>query len=107
MDFEWLGDPIPVDMADKQITTKPKTFYKYSSCYLYILLSFKTWPIIQSDSRTCKYLGTEYNVGDHVLIANSEADDPESIRHCYVASLVYMYEMSKLFIFIMLFQWSY
>lgn len=60
--------------------------------------------MIQSDSRTCKYLGTEYNVGDHVLIANSEADDPESIRHCYVASLVYMYEMSKLFIFIMLFQ---
>lgn len=41
------------------------------------------------------------------MIANSEADDPESIRHCYVASLVYMYEMSKLFIFIAVLHLSY
>ena len=47
--------------------------------------------------RGCVYSGTEYNIGDHVLIANSEADDPESIRHCYVASLVFMYEMSKFY----------
>ena len=30
MDFEWIGDPIHVDVADKQLTIKPKTFYKYS-----------------------------------------------------------------------------
>lgn len=72
MDFEWIGDPISVNEAARQLTSKTRTFYK-----------------------TCKYLGTEYNIGDHVLIANSEADDPESFRHCYVASLVYMYEMKS------------
>ena len=48
--------------------------------------------------RKCQYQGTEYNVGDHVLISNSEADDPESVKHCYVASIVYMYEMSESFL---------
>lgn len=45
--------------------------------------------------RKCKYNATEYTIGDHVMIANSEADDPESISHCYIASLIYMYEMSE------------
>lgn len=34
-------------------------------------------------------------MGNFVMISNSEADDPESAEHCYVAQLVYMYEMSK------------
>ena len=29
------------------------------------------------------------------MISNAEADDPESVKHCYVATLVHMYEMSK------------
>lgn len=27
MEFEWIGDPISVDIEDRQLTTKPKTFY--------------------------------------------------------------------------------
>lgn len=34
-------------------------------------------------------------MGDHVLVANAEAGDPESMAHCYVATIIYMYEMSK------------
>ena len=27
--FKWKGQPISVDIEDKQLTTKPKTFYEY------------------------------------------------------------------------------
>lgn len=29
------------------------------------------------------------------MISNSEVSDPECVEHCYVAMLVYLYEMSK------------
>ena len=44
--------------------------------------------------RQCKYQGVVYTVGDDVMISNSEADDPESVMDCYVASIIHMYEMS-------------
>ena len=34
------------------------------------------------------------------MIANSEAVDPESLQHCYVGTLVYMYEMSMLHLYL-------
>ena len=33
MDFEWIGDPIPVDLEERQLTLKPKTFYKYDTVF--------------------------------------------------------------------------
>lgn len=30
MDFEWVGDPISVEDSVRQLTPKPKTFYKYN-----------------------------------------------------------------------------
>lgn len=30
LDFQWLGEPISVDVPDKQLTTKPKTYYRYT-----------------------------------------------------------------------------
>ena len=29
LDFKWVGEPISVDVVDKQLTSKPRTFYKY------------------------------------------------------------------------------
>jgi len=72
LDFKWVGEPISVDVVDKQLTSKPRTFYK-----------------------KCQYEGKEYSMGDHVMISNSEASDPESVEHCYVATLVFMYEMKS------------
>lgn len=29
LDFEWIGEPITVDVEDKQLTAKPKIYYQY------------------------------------------------------------------------------
>lgn len=34
MYFDWIGDPIVVDIEDKQLTTKPKTYYKLETSEL-------------------------------------------------------------------------
>ena len=38
LDFDWIGESISVDFVDKQLTAKPKTFYRFDICIFFFFI---------------------------------------------------------------------